>query len=140
MVNYVNEKFGSSVDPNVIKAMMYVESKIGYYPGTARANGSFDVMQCLRPNVHAVYRLAARNGEKPFDPNEARKYIPADGYGLFQKLFPDGKYNNSAATVEMSILGGTIWLAYKNYKPADYGSGTGYGIEVDDALNLMGVK
>jgi hypothetical protein len=142
--NYFNAKFEISVDGNVIKAMAYVETKMGYFPGSATANGEIDIMQVLDPRNPAVYRLAAVSGQWSFDPNEGRRYIPSDGYDFFtSSLFPTGdglNYNRSGATVDMSIAGGVLWYLVKGNIPEKYNVGDpGYMPKIKVAFNLMGI-
>jgi hypothetical protein len=151
MVNYINLKFGTNVDANIIKAMMYIESKIGYFQGSEWANGSVDVMQVLDPGNFAIYRLAATDGTgqtfgvgrtgKNYDPNEGRRYIPSDGYGLFQSIFLDGQYDNRYTTINMSILGGILWYLVKGSCPIRYNGGGDprYAEKMDTAFREMGL-
>ncbi|MFP4697503.1 MAG: hypothetical protein ACLFMO_02240, partial [Eubacteriales bacterium] len=114
--NYWNEtlkdKRGfTAISANTVKVMMYTESKIGYYHGSDSANGSIDVMQVLDNRNSAIQRLAA---EGYFDPNEGAAYgLPRGGYGLYKKLYIGGSYDNSYATINMSISAGVGWLGYK---------------------------
>jgi len=142
--NYFNAIFGSSVDANVIKAIMYVETKAGYFAGSVTANGSLDVMQALDPRKPAVYRLAAVSGQWSFDHYEGSKYIPSDGYKLFKtSLFPTGnghEYNRSGASVEMSIVGGILWYLAKGGSPEKYNvANPSYMEELNEAFELMGI-
>ncbi len=107
MTNFVNELFGTDIDGNDIKALIAVETKMGYYHRNDYVNGSVDIMQSLTKDNYAIQRLAARG---IYDPNEAIDFIPKSGYGLFQRLYPDGNYDRQFATVEMSVLGGIIWF------------------------------
>ncbi len=140
--NYLNAKYGEKVDANVIKAMTYVETKVGYDTGEERgnfsANGGVDIMQCLDDRNFAVHRLAAMGGV--FNPIEGRAYIPEDGYGLFKNLYADGTYNKAAATVEMSIVGGVLWFLVKDSDPHTYNMGNpGYLDDLTEAIKLMGM-
>lgn len=132
--NYWNYKLGTDIDANVIKAMAYVETKIGYFQGSASANGSIDIMQVLDGRNPAIQRLAA---EGNFDPNEGS--MPKDGYIVFKRLFPNGKYDNSAANVEMSVAAGVRWFIHNSGSVERYnGGGDGaYAGKVTDALKLM---
>jgi RHS repeat-associated protein len=122
LVNFVNERFGSNVDAKIIKAMMMTESKIG---SDSRNNGLKDVMQSLDLGNPAIKRLAAignpGSGQgADYDPNEGINFIPSDGYGLFKQMYPNGIYDNSKATVEMSIIGGIIWYLHYDYNLVQY--------------------
>lgn len=114
--NYWNETLKDEykfvrISPETVKAMMYTESKLGYYHGSDTLNGSVDVMQVLDDRNPAIHRLAA---EGAFDENEGASYgLPRSGYGLLKKLYPNGVYDNSNATVNMSISAGIRWLGYK---------------------------
>jgi hypothetical protein len=87
-----------------------------------------------------------------YDPNEGAAYgLPRQGYGALKALFPNGTYNKSAATVNMSIAFGIRWFEYKvalNYGAGDNavnkginayngGGDPNYWKKVDDTLKIM---
>lgn len=61
---YYNLKYGTQINPNIIKAMMYKESKIGYDKSTSpNANISRDVLQALdvrNPNIYEYVKIDTR--------------------------------------------------------------------------------
>lgn len=129
--NYWNKTLSIDIDPNVVKAMVYVESHVGYYTGGR--NGELDVMQVLDDANPAIHRLAAIGN---YDPNESN--IPRTGHGLFKKLYCEDGYHSERATPAMSIIGGIRWLAYKK-TPKNYNGGgdSHYEEKVNNALKNM---
>lgn len=112
--NYWNNALKGTLNfkKNVVKALMFTESKMGYYFAKDRpsANAQVDVMQVLDGRNPAVQRMAACGN---YDPNEGAAYgMPRSGYGILKTLYPKGTYNKTYATVDMSIAFGIRWLAF----------------------------
>jgi len=120
---------GTNLDANIVKAIAYQESRMGYYNGNL--SGAIDVMQTLTDANPAIHRLAAVGD---YDPNEGS--MPKNGYGLFKLLYPNGRRDNSAMTVEMSFAGGIRWLIHKG-TPARYNGGgdSNYESKINNILN-----
>ena len=83
------------LDPNLVKAMIYQEGRVGYYPGTG-----FNVMQDGNPGDPSIRTLRG----------ELKEYWIDDGKK--QQL----KYANAkVTTVEESVNWGVRWLYHKAY-------------------------
>ena len=140
ITNYYNAKFGTSIDANDLKIIAMQESKIGYFndPNDIEKNGNIDIMQVLDKRNYAIQRLAARGNYSPFEGDP--KKIPKTGYGLFQKLYPNGiNYDKSIATVEMSIMAGIFWYDHKGGNFAAYNGGGDptYSAKLQNYKNCM---
>lgn len=91
------------LDPNLVKAMIYVESRVGYYPG-----GEVDVIQVGNPGDDALRTLNYAVEETWF---QNGKRIPLDYHGAA----------NADTPVE-SIKWGVRWLYHKAQGIRDDGS------------------
>ncbi|AZR73470.1 hypothetical protein BBF96_08795 [Anoxybacter fermentans] len=90
-----------ALDPNLVKAVMYQESKVGTYGGAR--NGIADPMQVLDKDNPALTVLAGKR-------TEGRLYgIPKSGYGLARLINEKKLQPNPMASVALGVR----WLAYK---------------------------
>lgn len=106
------------LDPNLIKAMLYVESTMGY--GASPLYPAYpDVMQVADPANPAIHTLRNDRWVDPKTGRIAREYEWAKG-GI-QVL----EYKNAKAdTAEQSILWGVRWLYHKAQKIEEGGKRT----------------
>lgn len=103
VVDYWNDEFlkdtdspENILDPNLVKAIMYQESRIGYDTGESR--GEIDVMQVGDPNNPALRTLKG----------ELREYWIHNGKQVVLE-YPDARVE----TVRESIYWGVRWLYHK---------------------------
>ena|GEM_PF-6371939 len=133
--NYFNLKYSREIDANDIKVIALIESKMGYFAGSATANGAVDVMQVLDRRNPAIQRLAAQGN---FDPNEGARLMPREGFGLFQDMYDDGTYAIENATIEMSIIAGIIWYAHKgSFQRYNGGGDSSYTTKAQSLREIM---
>ncbi len=138
---FLNDKYPPKkpLDPSLVKAIIYQESKVGYYPG-----GEINVMQVGNlgdPSIHALNNngvLKLPNGEL------ALEYEIKNGKEW--TLDYGGKANNN--TVYESIKWGTRWLYHKaqgvkndkrywrTWKEAIFGYGPNTQEYVDKVWNI----
>jgi len=96
-----------ALDPNLVKAMMYVESKCGYYRPKDRYSGWPDVMQVANPANGTIYVLRnVRNPNKPNDDNTENEIVNGKPVPL---SYPEA----GADHPEDSIHWGVRWLYHK---------------------------
>lgn len=117
VVSKLNQEFSKQdypppnlLDPNLIKAMAYVESKVGQYQApSGNYPASPDVMQIADPRNPAIHTL---NNDGWVDPSTGQK---AEEYTLIYRVVKIMDYEDKALvnTVEDSIYWGVIWLYHK---------------------------
>ncbi|MEK7190323.1 MAG: hypothetical protein AAB661_00985, partial [Patescibacteria group bacterium] len=110
-VGYWNDEFmnqeyppNSPLDPNLVKAMVYVESVIGY--GKQRRYPSYpDIMQVADPNNDAIYAL-----KNIFNPNPGKKKMGTE-YEVFNQQLRILEYKDANGnSPEQSIRWGVRYL------------------------------
>ena len=97
------------LDPNLVKAMLYIESEIGYYRPTDRYSGYPDVMQVANPDDKAIHVLRNDGKEKP----ESEVVN-----GKTEKI--EFKQANASTPAE-SIKWGVRWLYHKAQRNVNEG-------------------
>jgi subtilisin family serine protease len=92
-VAYFNEVYGWQIDQKVIKAMVYIESKMGYQPSNSpNENITLDVMQCLDPRNAAVYdfsNINSNSGNSIYVYDANKNYVLLSSLG-FHPSAPSG--------------------------------------------------
>lgn len=117
VVSKLNQEFSKQdypppnlLDPNLVKAMAYVESKVGQYQAPLGNYPAFpDVMQIADPRNPAIHTL---NNDGWVDPTTGQK---AEEYTLTNGLVKIMNYEGKAQVnaFEDSIYWGVIWLYHK---------------------------
>lgn len=98
------------LDPNLVKAMIYIESRMGYEKG-----GYPDVMQVGDPDNPALASLRKVANYK------ANEFISKNKAGHLSYSFPQGRLPVKVESSEESIFWGVRWLYHKAQK--HYGTG-----------------
>lgn len=116
VVNDWNKEFLSQnqpppklLDPNVVKAIIYVESRMGYGASPTAHPAFPDVMQVADERNPAIHTLNNDGWIDPITAKTAREYEWVDGKE--QMVDYHGKVNGN--TVEDSIYWGVRWLYHK---------------------------
>ncbi len=91
-----------SLDPNLIKAIIYRESRLGYYPD----KDIIDVMQVWDPSNPAKDAILGKTS--------ANEFISSNKVGHISYGYPDGKTPPSVDSCEDSIFWGVRWLYHKS--------------------------
>lgn len=133
-VEYFNKSRNEKIDPEVIKAMLYKESKMGKYGNESpNANWKLDVMQCLDPRNPPVYEFTnidSKQGTIVYVYNREHKYVPLVeleytpdkpsgkhvhkvAERLFKKQNKKYYYQYSDSTPFLSIGLGVYWYGYQ---------------------------
>ncbi|HCC84877.1 MAG TPA: hypothetical protein DEP87_04305, partial [Candidatus Pacebacteria bacterium] len=117
VVSKLNQEFSEQdyppsnhLDPNLVKAMAYVESKVGQYQALSGNYPAFpDVIQIADPRNPAIHTL---NNDGWVDPTTGQK---AEEYTWTSKHITIMDYEGKAkvTTVADSIYWGAVWLYHK---------------------------
>lgn len=113
----MNYKYKFKYNVNYIKAMLVVESTMGF--GKQNNNGNRDIMQCLDSENPALYCMAKIAPPKKcsvgYDANEGIYFgIPSYGFGLLRSLFNKKHVlQEKKITPQTSVCFGIFWLGYK---------------------------
>jgi len=119
-INYwyaLHSGLGFQYNPNYVKAMIGVETKMGTYAG-GKGNGLLDVMQDLdgrNPSVYCMAKIAPVNGVG-YDPNEGLSLgMITTGYPAVKNIFVGSPKVPSPGLVNprLSLCFGILWLGYK---------------------------
>lgn len=107
---YFNDEYPppEPLHPNLVKAMMYVESKMGYFPSSGYPSFP-DVMQVADVNNPAIHTLNNDSWIDPTTKKVARESEWKDG----KIAIIDYKGKVSSSSSQESILWATRWLYHK---------------------------
>jgi len=117
IVNEINQNYSSQpypppelLDQNLVKAMMYVESKMGYYQAAIGSYAAFpDVMQIADPLNPAIHTLNNDDWVDPITSQEVLEYTwTPEGIKIMDY---DGRAKVNS--IEDSVYWGVIWLYHK---------------------------
>lgn len=105
---------GFQFNPNYVKAMIGVESKLGTYDGSH--HGKTDVLQCLdkdNPAVYCIAKIAPSNGVAYDEYEGLNKGMIKEGYQAVKNIFNGSKPDATQVNSRLSICFGILWLGYK---------------------------
>lgn len=111
-VNYWNDFFSKQksppptlLDPSVVKAMIYRESKLGYFPNDEIT----DVMQVWNRSDETPQHMIPEQGYE----DKASEFINQDEYAHMSYSYPKDKTPPEVTTPKESIFWGVRWLYHK---------------------------
>lgn len=112
-VNYWNDFFSKQqypppqpLDPNLVKAMIYRESTLGYDEAN---NGDIDVMQVWNRSDETPQHMLPEQGYE----DKSSEFISQDEYAHMNYSYPKEKTPPNVTTPEESIFWGVRWLYHK---------------------------
>lgn len=114
-VDYWNHVFAEQQYPqakpmeyNLVKAMIYIESRMGYYKPPPGSYPSYpDVMQVANPANPAIHTLRQEPGY------QGNEFLSETEYGHLSCSYPSDNNYPHAETPEQSIFWGVRWLYHK---------------------------